>query len=320
MSTIMVDKVYYDAKSVIYEAQQFTRSWMDQFFAQVEIMEDRTLDSSDLSLQTTLSGKLMLILFSTPSDKTRVFFEAAMKKLGGNVISVVGFNSFSSAVNSIPPINDMISVYCNGVMPDIVVFRHHEEGAVEEALKFCSVPFINAGSGKTGPHPVQALADACVIKKAFGSTDNKSIAYIGGVNERNARSNCFLAARFFENVKFWFASPEFSGIGPNLKAHLTRHGICFNETDNLSDVVELCDVFYHNGFQNIPLHEIGNKLTIDSKLVLQMKESAIIMHPMPRKANEIALSVDTDKRAKYLTEQLRYALISRMVLLQSMLT
>ena len=88
-----------------------------------------------------LKGKLLATLFYEPSTRTRFSFEAAMLRLGGQIIgfSEPGSSSFSKGES----IGDTIRTI--GCYADAAVMRHPKEGAPKLASKYSTITVINAG-------------------------------------------------------------------------------------------------------------------------------------------------------------------------------
>ena len=78
----------------IIEAQQFDRELLTSIFEVARGMEDVKRGSAG-ALQ--LNGFLMATLFYEPSTRTRLSFESAMKRLGGEVLTTENAREFSSA-------------------------------------------------------------------------------------------------------------------------------------------------------------------------------------------------------------------------------
>lgn len=112
-----------------------------------------------------LRGKIMAALFFEPSTRTRLSFESAMMRLGGNVISTENAREFSSAIKG-ETLEDTIRVVAG--YADVIVLRHHEIGAAARAARVSRVPVLSAGDG-AGEHPTQALLDfSPFIRKSEG--------------------------------------------------------------------------------------------------------------------------------------------------------
>jgi len=274
-----------------------------------------------------LWGKEMVSLFYEPSTRTRASFETAMRKLGGRVIfSTENAREFSSAAKG-ESLKDTIRVFC-GYQPDVIVLRHYEDGAAEEAASISTVPIINAGDG-TGQHPTQALLDLYTIQKEIGRIAGISIAMVGDLaHGRTVRSLSYLLGKF-PDVKIYFISPKVVKMRDDIKDYLKRHGVWFDEGIDLREVASEVDVIYQTRTQKERQQTLGHYDPLESQkpfcIVNQdvldlMRKDAKIMHPLPRdqQQGEIAPEVDKDPRAAYF-RQAENGLYVRMALLKKLL-
>lgn len=144
-------------------------------------------------------GKIMATLFYEPSTRTRLSFESAMHRLGGNVISSVDMKTSSLAKGE--TVADMARVV--GGYADIIVIRHPWEGAAEVAAEYAGVPVINAGDGNH-EHPTQTLCDLYTIKKERQTIEGLNIALCGDLKHgRTVHSlACALARLGAANIIF----------------------------------------------------------------------------------------------------------------------
>lgn len=100
----------------------------------------------------------------------------------------------------------------------------------------------------------------------------------------------------------------------SVKIEVSRAGIRFTESFTLTDeIVSKSDVLYvtrvqKERFENVAEYEaVKDIFVINNDVLEKAKESAIVMHPLPR-VNEIDPEVDFDsKRAAYF-RQMRYGL------------
>lgn len=100
----------------------------------------------------------------------------------------------------------------------------------------------------------------------------------------------------------------------SVKTEVSRAGIRFTESFSLTDeIVSKSDVLYvtrvqKERFENVAEYEaVKDIFVINNDVLEKAKESAIVMHPLPR-VNEIDPEVDFDsKRAAYF-RQMRYGL------------
>ena len=78
----------------VIDSQQFSQYSLDYIFKHAEKME-KIRPGTPESKQ--LDGRIMSTLFYEPSTRTRLSFESAMTRLGGQVLSTENAGSFSSA-------------------------------------------------------------------------------------------------------------------------------------------------------------------------------------------------------------------------------
>src|SRR3989442_6263283 len=98
-----------------------------------------------------LSGRLLATVFYEPSTRTRFSFEAAMHRLGGQVLSAENPTGASSAAQG-ESLEDAIQVIAR--YPDAIVLHHPEVGAAERAARVPPVPVIDPGD-RPRDHPTQ---------------------------------------------------------------------------------------------------------------------------------------------------------------------
>jgi aspartate carbamoyltransferase catalytic subunit len=302
----------------VIEGQQFDQETLEAIFSIAEEMEQ--MKSPDL-----LKGKIMASLFYEPSTRTRLSFESAMHRLGGFVISTENAQQFSSKAKgeSLEDSVRVISGYC-----DVIVLRYHKEGGAERAQRFSKVPVINAGDGK-GQHPTQALLDLYTIRKSFGAIKGLTIAMVGDLaNGRTVRSLSIMLAKHFPGNRIIFVSPKQTRMGDDVKEYVTKHGVKWEETDDLAAAAPSADVIYQTRVQKERFQDGDSEIyeqvkmeserfTVNSELLSVMKKKSIIMHPLPR-VTEISYGVDQDERARYF-EQAENGLYVRMALLKMIL-
>ncbi len=301
----------------VVEAQQFDRDLMAEIFSVAREMEDVVQHYGS----NILSRRMMATLFYEPSTRTRLSFESAMKRLGGDVLTTESAQEFSSAAKG-ETLEDTIRIVAG--YADIIVLRHFESGASKTAASVSPVPIINAGDG-VGQHPTQALLDMYTIQRELGRVDGVRVAMVGDLaNGRTVRSLCYLLSKF-EDSKIFFVSPPTVRMGDDIKEYLTRQGVEHEEVEDLALVAREADVIYQTRIQR---ERFGDRLQeyeqvrgqyIISKAILDcMRETAIVMHPLPRVDEIIAEEVDPDPRAAYF-RQAHNGLYVRMALLRMLL-
>ncbi len=265
---------------------------------------------------TTMQGKVMSTLFFEPSTRTRMSFEGAMHRLGGSVLTMA--DSKSSSATKGETLSDSIRVISS--YSDIIVIRHPMEGAARLSAKFSSVPVINGGDG-SGQHPTQTLLDLYTVFREFSSLSGLTITLLGDLKYgRTVHSLLLALARY--DVKVNLVSPGILRIPDHILGRISGK-IDVLETEKLDDALADSDVIYVTRIQKERFADMNEykgvigSYSIDQKMLAQMKERAIIMHPLPR-VDEIKAEVDTDKRARYFKQAangipVRMALISKIL-------
>ncbi len=127
------------------------------------------------TLPKSLAGKIVGLIFLKPSTRTRVSFEAAIYRLGGQPMFMTAQDT---QISRQEPLADMARVLERYI--DAIVMRTFAHSDVEELAKFASIPVINALTDHS--HPCQVLADLLTIREKRGSLENLTVAWIGDGN------------------------------------------------------------------------------------------------------------------------------------------
>lgn len=261
-------------------------------------------------------GKLMATLFYEPSTRTRLSFEAAMKRLGGEIIGFSEPNS--SSVSKGESLADTMRVVSGYV--DVIVMRHPIAGAAEEAINYTSVPFINAGDGGN-QHPTQTLTDLLTIKSLKGTLNNHTIGLCGDLKYGRTVHSLVKAMIRYENNKFVFISPEELKMPNYIKEKIKSYS--YYETTKLDESLNKLDLLYMTRVQQERFADkeeyerLKDTYILDKEKVEHANKKMLVMHPLPR-VNEISTDIDSDKRAVYF-KQATYGMYVRMALIMKLL-
>lgn len=295
------------------KSQQFTKELLYKLF--------KRADELRASSTNSLKGKILTTLFYEPSTRTRLSFESAMLKLGGQVMGTENAREFSSAIKG-ESLEDSIRII--SAYSDAIVMRHNEKGSAEKASSVSSVPIINGGDGK-GQHPTQALLDAYTIYREIGRLDNIKIAMVGDLaSGRTVRSLCYLLAKF-SNIEIIFVSPDNLKIGQDIKDYLTRQNIKFSEGNDINKILPSVEIVYITRIQKERIskedyEKAKGKFIIDKNNLELLKKDSRIMHPLPH-VEEIDIPSEIEKedeRIAYFREA-ENGLYVRMALLEELL-
>jgi aspartate carbamoyltransferase catalytic subunit len=259
-----------------------------------------------------LDGKIMATLFFEPSTRTKLSFESAMYRYGGNCL---GFAEPKAAsVQKGENLSDTVRVVES--YADVLVIRHPLEGAARLAAEFASVPVINAGTGAE-EHPTQAMLDLYTIQRELGKIDGLNIALAGDLRYGRTVHSLAYALSLY-NINLYLVSPTLLRMRKEVLEEVSGR-IKVQEFEELSKVLPKVDVLYMTRIQKERFGSLedyekvrGSYRLIASDLS-QAKPDMIVMHPLPR-VDEIEYTVDDTRHSKYF-KQVWYGLLVRMGLI-----
>lgn len=264
--------------------------------------------------QKILDGKVVATLFFEPSTRTRLSFETAVNRLGGRVIGFSDAKNTSTSKGE--TLKDTIKMVSNYV--DLIVMRHHLEGAARYATEVTDVPVINAGDG-ANQHPSQTMLDLYSIIKTQGRLDNLTITMVGDLKYGRTVHSLLMALRHF-SPKFNFVACRELDMPDEYKQVCRDCGIEFNvyrdfgaEVINSSDIIYMTRV-QRERFPDINEYErVKDLYSLNNAMLAGAKENMRILHPLPR-VNEINPDVDDNPHAYYF-EQARNGLFARQAII-----
>jgi aspartate carbamoyltransferase catalytic subunit len=258
---------------------------------------------------------LLGLLFFEPSTRTKMSFDTAMKRLGGDTVDMGSVES--SSVKKGESLADTVRVVAG--YADALVLRHPSEGAAKLASEFVDVPIINAGDG-AGQHPTQTLLDLYTIRENAG-LDDITVGIMGDL--KYGRTVHSLASALTEfDVRQHFVSPESLRLPRGVRYDLHETGAQVREHTDLEEVLPELDVLYVTRIQRERFpdeneyREVAGEYRIDAATLEAAKDDLTVMHPLPR-VDEIAPDVDDTPHATYF-EQAHNGVPVRMALLDAM--
>lgn len=259
--------------------------------------------------------KRLATLFYESSTRTRISFETAMQKLGGDVI---GFPSAEvSSASKGESVEDTIRVI--QCYADIVAMRHPKEGTARLASEYSGIPIINAGDG-SNEHPSQTMLDLYTIKQRLGRLDNFVIGFCGDLKYgRTVHSLTQILNKYYSGIEFYFISPE----ELRMPDRFLEENMKYSEVNDLETTIDKLDILYMTRIQQERFSSkeeymrFNGVYVLDGNKMKHAKNSMAVMHPFPR-VNEITLEVDKDPRAAYF-DQVQNGLYIRMALIMALL-
>lgn len=264
-----------------------------------------------------LKGRIISTLFFEPSTRTRLSFESAINRLGGNVIGFADISTTSSTKGeSLHDTITMVSGYS-----DLIVMRHPLEGAAKYAAEISPVPIVNAGDG-ANQHPTQTLLDMYSIQKTQGKLTNLSIALIGDLKYGRTVHSLIIAMMNF-TPHFHFVAPPELQLPKEYLHILDEKNIPYTLHNDMLEVLPEADIVYMTRVQKERFSEpmeyerTKNLYVLRNSMLSNAKPNMRILHPLPR-VNEINIDVDASAHAYYF-EQARNGVFTRQAIISYLL-
>ncbi|SDY09550.1 aspartate carbamoyltransferase [Halobellus clavatus] len=286
--------------------------------ADIEAVLDRAaeIDADPGAWEGRRRGEILGLCFFEPSTRTRMSFDTAMKRLGGQTIDMGSVES--SSVKKGETLADTMRVVEG--YADALVLRHPLEGSAKMATEFVDVPLVNAGDG-AGQHPTQTLLDLYTMRENAG-LDDVTVGIMGDLKYGRTVHSLASALTNFD-IRQHFVSPESLQLPRSVRYDLHESGAQVREHTELGEVLPDLDVLYVTRIQRERFPDeneylkVAGEYQIDTDDLEAAKDSLTVMHPLPR-VDEIAPEVDETTHAKYF-EQAHNGVPVRMALLDMLL-
>ena len=298
----------------------------NNFLSSLDMSKDEiesTLDLAKLfknkNLDIGLKNKVLGLIFDKSSTRTRVSFQVAMSRLGGDTIDL---NPTTSQIDRGEPIKDtarVLSRYC-----DVIAIRTFDHSDLEEYAKWSTKPVINALTDLE--HPCQALADFLTIKEEFKDFKNVVLTFIG---DGNNVANSLILCGALLGVEVRIACPK--GYEPNKNVIKKALNIYENKnllkiTDDLLSAVSGANVLYTDVWSSMGEENQKEKkdkdfdgFSIDGKLIKKASNDAIVLHCLPAyRGKEITDEVINSKNSR-IFDQAENRMHAQQALLASLL-
>ena len=236
------------------------------------------------TLRPSLNRKTLGMIFVKPSTRTRVSFEAAMFRLGGQCIFMTEKDSQIARKEPLADTARVLSRYVDAVV--VRTFAHED---VEELARFASIPIINGLTDRF--HPCQVLADLMTIEEKRGSLDGLKVAWIG---DGNNVAHSWLNAAAMLGFDLSLACPE--GYLPDddilRRAQSDSPGKIVLTRDP-KEAVASADVLYTDVWASMGQEgetaermEVFRGYQINSQLLAAARPNALVLHCLPAHRGE----------------------------------
>ena len=257
------------------------KSEIDQILDRTEKLKEEKKSSVP---HKTLEGKSIGLIFEKLSTRTRLSFQVAIYDLGANPIYLNPNDMQLGRGEIISDTAKVLSSYLDGV-----IIRTYGQERITEFAKYSTVPVINALTDLG--HPTQIISDLFTIRERGLDLSSFNLTYIG---DGNNITNSFIAASAIVGYNITVCCPE--GFEPDSEITEKSRELGSNSIEISHDpktAVSDADVIYTDVWVSMGQeNEKGNKeniflpYQINSELLANAKEGALIMHCLPAHREE----------------------------------
>ncbi|MGD8385761.1 MAG: ornithine carbamoyltransferase [Desulfobacteraceae bacterium] len=235
---------------------------------------------SGVRVTGNLNGRVLGLIFDKSSTRTRVSFETAMYRCGGQTLFL---QSADTQIARDEPIRDtarVLSRYLDGL-----AIRTYSQELVEEMAHWATIPVINALTDQY--HPCQILSDLVTIVENRGSLEGVRVAWIG---DGNNMAHSWINAASLLGFELVLACP--AGYEPG-EAVLGRAGSGIRVTGSPGEAargahVINTDVWASMGQENEREERLRafQGFCVDDALVAEAAPDVLVMHCLPAHRGE----------------------------------
>jgi ornithine carbamoyltransferase len=235
-----------------------------------------------------LAGRTIALIFEKPSTRTRVSFEVAMRRLGGETIMLTGAETQLGRGETVADTARVLSRYV-----DAILLRTDAPEKLSEMAAHATVPVINGLTAAS--HPCQLMADVMTFEEHRGAIAGQVVAWSGDGNNV-ARSWIEAAARFGFTLRL--ATPDALRPPPDLVAWARSQGATVELTDDPEAAVAGARCVVTDAWvsmsdnPNSNRHNLLAPYRVTGALMRHAAADAIFMHCLPaHRGEEVAADV-----------------------------
>ena len=248
-------------------------------------------------LNNTLTG----LLFEKPSTRTRLSFEAAILKLGGQALCLRKDEIHLGQGETLEDTSVMFSLFL-----DVLVLRLYEEEKLYEFSRNSKIPIINGLTNES--HPCQVLTDIFTFQEIRGSISGKKVVWLGVANNV---FQSFLHAAVAFNFDIVFSGPTKFQPGTKMLDFLQDNNskVLTVEQDPIV-AVKKADLVVTDKWMSMHDNQLGKSdlddlanFRVTKQLLDHAKQDVLFMHCLPAdKGQEVSQNIFDDKRCVVLKE------------------
>ena len=296
------------------------------FLSSADFSADETAALLELAAQLKsgqrridLGNRVLGLIFTKASTRTRVSFSVAMTRLGGQTVDL---NPSVTQLGRGEPLQDtarVLSRYC-----DALAVRTFAQQEIADYAHWSSVPVINALTDLE--HPCQALADFLTMREVHGDLAGQTLAYIGDGNNV-AHSLMLCGALLGVNVRI--GCPDgfepLPGILEQAQS-LAQRGAVIEVTSDPNAAVRGAQAVYTDVWASMGQEQEQQEreqafanFCVDQQLMDQAASDAIVLHCLPAHRGEEITADVMEGAASRIFDQAENRLHAQQALLAAVL-
>ena len=264
-------------------------------------------------VKRSLVGYTLGLIFEKASTRTRISFEAAMFRLGGQTLFLSRGETQMARDESVSDTARVVSRYL-----DCLAMRTYSQEVVEEMAGWAEIPVINALTDRY--HPCQVLSDLVTVQEKKGRIEGLKIAWVGDGN--NVAHSWIDAARVL-GFELTLACPPGYHPHPDVLANAGKH---IRVVENPREAAEGADVINTDVWASMGQEGQREKRIADFKeyqvnesLVRLGKPEVIVMHCLPAHRGEEITSEVLEGQHSVVFDQAENKLHLHMALLEKLI-
>ena len=254
---------------------------------------DRAIEIKSKSESSNIFEKKTLgLIFQKHSTRTRVSFEVAMNKLGGNTIFLSSSELQMSRGESIPDTAKVLSS-----MVDAIVVRNDSHDELTLFSENSSVPVINGLTDLF--HPCQILADLMTFKEKNNSDVLKKVCWIG---DGNNVCNSYIEAASKFNFQISIFCPKgcepYQPLLDNAKDFITLASSKDEALDKAQIVTTDVWTSMNNESSSKERKKVFKNFFVEEEDMNLAEDNAIFLHCLPaHRGEEISFTMLEDPKS-----------------------